>query len=124
LLAPPQRTPADHRRYEASAVDRLKFIQGAKRLGLRLREIRDLLAVRDTGRCPCESAETLLRQRITDIDAELARLSALRSSLESMVSQIADAADEACATACPDPAPGSWCPPPETTILPEEVIRR
>jgi hypothetical protein len=37
----------------------LKFIQGAQRLGrLRLRDIADLLAVRDTGGCPCEPADT------------------------------------------------------------------
>ena len=44
-------------RARAATVDRLKFIQGAQRLGLKLRDIADLLAVRDTGVCPCEPAE-------------------------------------------------------------------
>jgi DNA-binding transcriptional MerR regulator len=60
LLPPPRRTPAGYRAYDAAAVDRLKFIHGAQRLGLRLRDIGDLLAVRDTGACPCEPAEQLL----------------------------------------------------------------
>jgi hypothetical protein len=68
-------------------------------LGLRLREINDLLAVRDTGRCPCEPAETLLRRRIGEIDAGLARLSALRAELVAM-------ADRLPGPDCPDPAPG------------------
>jgi DNA-binding transcriptional MerR regulator len=72
LLAPPERTPADYRIYDESAVDRLQFIQGAQRLGLRLREIKTLLEVRDTGRCPCEPAEQLLRNHIAEIDRELA----------------------------------------------------
>ncbi len=52
LLPASARTSAEHRRYDEGAVDRLQFIQGAQRLGLRLREIRDLLAVRDTGAAP------------------------------------------------------------------------
>ena len=46
LLLAPARTPAGYRVYEASAVDRLRFIQGAQRLGLKLRDIKDLLAIR------------------------------------------------------------------------------
>jgi DNA-binding transcriptional MerR regulator len=44
LLAAPARTAAGYRLYSPEAIDRLWFIQGAQRLGLRLREIRDLLA--------------------------------------------------------------------------------
>ena len=51
LLPPPRRTPAGYRTYDVLAVDRLRFIQGAQRLGLRLADIRDLLSVRDTGSC-------------------------------------------------------------------------
>ena len=85
LIPPAPRTTGDHRRYGKDAVDRLRFIQGAQRLGLRLREIADLLAVRDTGNCPCEPAEQLLRHRIIEIDAELARLTALRADLVRML---------------------------------------
>ncbi|MFD4759791.1 MerR family transcriptional regulator [Streptomyces sp. NPDC058439] len=54
LISAPHRTAAGYRTYDDTAIDRLKFIQGGQRLGLRLREIRDLLAIRDTGTCPCE----------------------------------------------------------------------
>ena len=40
LLPPAQRTAAEHRRYDDTAVGRPRFIQGAQRLGLRLREIK------------------------------------------------------------------------------------
>ena len=54
-------------------MDRLRFIQGAQRLGLKLRDIKDLLAIRDTGVCPCEPAEELLRRRLAELDAEMVR---------------------------------------------------
>jgi DNA-binding transcriptional MerR regulator len=72
LLPRPRRTGGDHRRYGAVDLDRLLFIRGGQRPGLRLAEIRELLAVRDTGVCPCAPAEVLLRQHISEIDREMA----------------------------------------------------
>lgn len=104
LLAPPPRTAGGYRTFPPSTVDRLRFIQGCQRLGLRLRDIGELLSVRDTGECPCEPAEALLRRRIAEIDAETARLAALRADLVRMVDTMPDGP-------CEDPEPGSWCEP-------------
>src|SRR5690606_39334766 len=51
------RSAAGYRRYGAEAIDRARFIRTCQRAGLRLGDIADLLAVRDTGVCPCEPAE-------------------------------------------------------------------
>ena len=111
LLPPPARTAAGYRAYDAAVVDRLLFVRGAQRLGLRLRDIADLLAVRDTGVCPCEPAGELLRRRLAELDAEMARLAALRTQLAAMVGSLP--ADD-----CPPPTPGTWCPPGTTRPLP------
>lgn len=103
LLPAPARTTGDHRRYGDRAVDRLQFIRGAKRLGLRLGDIAELLALRETGRCPCEPAADLLRARLAEIDAEVARLTDLRRQLTAMLTAIPG-------PACPDPVPGTWRP--------------
>jgi DNA-binding transcriptional MerR regulator len=103
LLPPPPRTSTGYRLYPASTVDRIQFIQGCARLGLRLADIGDLLAVRDTGTCPCEPAEQLLRRRIADIDTELARLHTLRAELVDVTTTLP-------LQSCLDPAPGSWLP--------------
>lgn len=104
LLLPPERTSAGYRSYAADAIDRLHFIQGAQRLGLRLADIRQLLAVRDTGTCPCEPAEDLLRRRLGEVDAEIDRLVALRTQMLAMAEALP-------AMDCPPPSPGTWCPP-------------
>ena len=111
LLPPPARTPVGYRAYDAGAVDRLRFIQGAQRLGLRLRDIAELLAVRDTGVCACEPAEQLLRRRLADLDAQMARLAAVRAQMVAMVEAIPGAD-------CPPPTPDTWCPPtPEREVM-------
>ncbi len=104
LLPRPRRTGGDHRRYGPADLDRLLFIRGAQRLGLRLAEIRGLLTVRDSGDCPCGPAEVLLRRHVSEIDAEIARLSALRAELAGMLTAMPG-------PDCPDPAPGTWCAP-------------
>jgi DNA-binding transcriptional MerR regulator len=104
LVPEPPRTSGAHRRYPDAVLDRLQFIRGGQRLGLRLAEIRDLLAVRDTGVCPCEPAEQLLRRHLEEIDSEIRRLRALRDELTGMLAAMPG-------PACPDPTPGTWCPP-------------
>ena len=105
LLPPPPRSASGYRLYGADAVERVEFIQGCQRLGLRLREIADLLAVRDTGTCACEPAEGLLGRRLAEVDAELARLAALRTQLVRMLDGLAG---PACG---PEAATVTWCPP-------------
>src|ERR1700745_1866709 len=72
LLPAPQRTSGDHPRYETAGIDPLLFIRGAQRRGRGLAEIRELLAVRDTGVCACEPAEGMLRRHVAEIDTEMA----------------------------------------------------
>jgi DNA-binding transcriptional MerR regulator len=93
----------DSQVYRRATVDRVHFIRGCARLGLRLVDIADLLAVRDTGVCPYEPAEHLLQRRIADIDAELARLSTLRVELVQMTGALPG-------QACLNPKPGTWLP--------------
>jgi MerR family transcriptional regulator, mercuric resistance operon regulatory protein len=102
VRAAQQKTP--RRRFPPATVDRLRFIQGCQRLGLRLRELGDLLSVRDTGVCPCEPAETLLRRRLAEVDAELARLNALRADLGRMLDGLPVQPCPAAADPFPSPA--------------------
>ena len=51
LLAPVGRSGGGYRLYDDDAVERLEFIARAKRLGLNLEEIGDLVALRENGPC-------------------------------------------------------------------------
>jgi DNA-binding transcriptional MerR regulator len=66
LLPPPDRTASGYRAFEDDAVERLRFIRGAQRIGLRLQEIKELLDIRDRGLCPCGHTEDLLSRRDDD----------------------------------------------------------
>jgi MerR family copper efflux transcriptional regulator len=81
LLPVPARSGSGYRVYDASSVELLAFIRRARTLGLRLDEIRDVLAVRDDGTRPCALVAELLGARITEIDRTVDELLALRTSL-------------------------------------------
>lgn len=103
LLAPPARSAGGYRLYDEAAVERLRFIKGAQRVGLRLREIGELLEVVDRGQCPCGHTEVLLRERLAEVDVELARLGALRATLARL---LAGRPERACAV---ETAAEWWC---------------
>ena len=100
LLAAPHRSESGYRVYEASAVDRLRFIKGVQGFGLRLREVRELLDFLDRGRCPCGHTEALVNRRVAEIDEEIDRLAEVRT-------QLVDLADRLPRDAQPDPS-GRW----------------
>lgn len=65
-------------------MERLHFIRRAQTLGLKLGDIKELLAIRDRGACPCGHTQQLLEQRVAKIDAEIRELKALKRELQSM----------------------------------------
>jgi DNA-binding transcriptional MerR regulator len=101
LLAPARRTSSGYRVYDDAVIDRLRLIKGAQRIGLRLREVRELLEILDRGLCPCGHAEVVVRLRLAEIDSEIASLAKLRSELLLV-------ADRLSAGACPVPDAGAW----------------
>lgn len=90
LLSCPPRSQAGYRLYEDETIERLRFIRGAQRLGLKLSEIRELLDIRDRGLCPCGHADGMLRKRIDELDQEIGRLGDLRDELARMLGERPD----------------------------------
>jgi DNA-binding transcriptional MerR regulator len=81
LLPPPPRTAAGYRVYDEDMADRLTFIRGAKRTGLRLADIKELLDIRDRGQCPCGHTKDLVERRLDAVEAEIQQLTAVRAQL-------------------------------------------
>jgi len=81
LLPEPQRTPSGHRLYDGAAEERLTFIKTAQRLGMTLDEIREILALRDSGDRPCGYVREVLRREVAQVEQRLAALSRIRDEL-------------------------------------------
>lgn len=81
LLAPPRRTDSGYRTYDAEAMQRLVFIRAAQAVGLTLAEIREVIAIRDGGRPPCQHVRELVDRRRAEVRARIAELRRLEEDL-------------------------------------------
>jgi DNA-binding transcriptional MerR regulator len=82
-LLPAGRTPGGYRVYDEDAVERLGFIAAAKRLGLPLEEIAELLQVWADGSCAQvrDSLRPRLDARIADAEQRASELAAFTATL-------------------------------------------
>lgn len=85
LLPAPGRTMTGYRVYSRETAQRLAFITKAKSLGLTLKEIGRILAVRDRGQLPCSSVRQMLQQHVERVDRHIAQLQALGAELSELL---------------------------------------
>jgi DNA-binding transcriptional MerR regulator len=80
LLEQPDRSPGGHRLYDERAVQTLRIIKAAQRLGFTLEEVADLIEVgrrrgRDTG------LQARAREKLIEVEARMADLETIRTNL-------------------------------------------
>jgi len=80
ILAPPTRTPSGYRLYDADTLALLTFVTRARRLGLTLAEIREVVAIRRAGRVPCPHVRTLIERKARELRQTLRALRGLLAS--------------------------------------------
>jgi DNA-binding transcriptional MerR regulator len=85
ILPPPRRTASGYRTYGPEALAVLAFVVRARRLGFRLEEIGEVVAVRRSGRCPCPHVLELVRRKIRELDRTLADLTDVRRGLRDLL---------------------------------------
>jgi Hg(II)-responsive transcriptional regulator len=98
LLPEPERLPSGYRQYEAEAVERVRFVRRAQLLGFSLKDIKELLALReDPGANSHEVREKAVAKR-QDIIARIRDLELMRDDLTRLIA------------ACDGTGPVSDCP--------------
>ena len=85
LIAAPQRTDAGYRQYPLDAVKRVQFIQRAKEAGFTLKDIGELLALRQKPGTSCADIKLRATQKIEEVDQKIHDLNRIRDALGRMV---------------------------------------
>lgn len=110
LLPEPERTSGGYRDYRSDAIDRVGFIRRAQASGLTLRQIGQILDIRDDGRTPCAHTSDLIGHRLAEIEQRLAELQATRDQLRLLADRARQLDPEDCTDYChiiqPPPAGG------------------
>lgn len=81
LIPATRRTRAGYRLFSEMDVAMLRFIRQAKRLGLTLDEIREIISLQDAGTRPCERVVEMIDGHLARIEAALVELHQLHALL-------------------------------------------
>ena len=100
LLGPPARTQAGYRDYDETAVEDLRFIKKGQTLGLRLTDVREVMAITSGGELPCDHVRATITARLQEVDEKIGELEALRSTLTEAFARL---------DTLTDPVPGCRC---------------
>lgn len=85
LLPKPPRTSSNYRAYPVDAVLLVQFIKRAQELGFTLKEIKELIALRDGRSRPRHEVRAVAEIKMRDVDRKLTRLQAMRNALHSLI---------------------------------------
>jgi DNA-binding transcriptional MerR regulator len=85
LLRPAPRGENRYRLYSTDTVELIQFIAKAKALGFTLVEIGEVVGIHQRGSEPCHHVQSLLRQKVADLDRMLIDLVALRRRLKRLL---------------------------------------
>ena len=102
LLDPPERTQSQYRLYSKEAEERLLFIQQAKKFGLSLEEIKQILELSTKNIAPCKQVKTMLKQHLDDVDRRIQEMLEFRQELTNRYMQLDDLLSDS--STAPDPA--------------------
>lgn len=112
LLPRHRRTGGGYRIFGGDDLERIEFVKQAKRLGLSLAEVRDILAVRAADQPTCVHVRTLLEAKVEEVDRARRELAEFEASLRALLECTAELVD------C-RPEGGRICSIVETASLPD-----
>ena len=79
LIRPTKRSKAGYRLFGREALEQLRFIRAGQAIGFALDDIKSLLVLDES--TSCKQVQTLIEQRLEEIDAKLADLKRVKSTL-------------------------------------------
>jgi len=85
LLPPPPRSEGNQRRYDRTALERLRFIAHARAMGFPMGSVKAMLRIAGHPDDPCADLDELVKARLAEVDQRIARLTALRGELTAML---------------------------------------
>jgi MerR family mercuric resistance operon transcriptional regulator len=89
LLKEPQRRESGYREYDPDTVRLVRFIKRAQELGFTLREVEELLRLRETEDVPCGEVRAAATSKLEDIESKLKSLRAMKRALTALVDSCA-----------------------------------
>jgi len=100
ILPASRRTGAGYWVYGPDILAILAFVAQARRLGFHLDEIKEVVQIKRSGRCPCPHVLDLVRQKVEELDHTLADLTEVRRGLQELLRSSSRSARRGKAAVC------------------------
>jgi len=85
LIEQPPRTESGYRQYPEETVLRIRFIKQAKKLGFTLKEIGELLSLRNVAGVTCDDFRQRAEIKLIDINNRMEKLAKMRDVLNNLI---------------------------------------
>ena len=85
LIDAPKRSGSGYRQYPQETVKRLRFIQNAKEVGFTLKDISELLTLRQEPGTSCPDIKLRATLKIEEVDRKIRDLNRIRNALARMI---------------------------------------
>jgi DNA-binding transcriptional MerR regulator len=82
LIAAPERSEGNQRRYSQGDLERLSFIRHGRDLGLPIEAIKELISLAGHPERPCADADRIAAEHLSAVREKIARLKRLETELE------------------------------------------
>lgn len=82
LLRPDDRSAGNYRLYDGESLQTLKFIRSAQSIGFTLDDVKTLLSMRNRAPASCRQVQSLIEERLADVDRRLKDLRHVRTVLK------------------------------------------
>ncbi|MFV0436826.1 MAG: Cd(II)/Pb(II)-responsive transcriptional regulator [Desulfopila sp.] len=96
LLLEPDRTEANYRLYGEKEIERLHFIRHCRHHGMKLSQIRDLLAFKDNPRTDCGWVNSMIEGHIASVTEQISSLIHLKAHLEGLLHKCSGGKTDQC----------------------------
>lgn len=100
LLPAPDRTRSGYRDYPTQTANRVAFIRDAQRAGFTLRQIGQILRIRDGGQPPCEHVGQLIDRRLKEVQRRIAELQQTKAELQQLARRTRELDPASCGGYC------------------------
>lgn len=84
LLPQSHRSESGYREYSQQAIDQIAFVRKALSLGFSVADIKDIIALRQQGKVPCDHVLELVDNKIHEITEQIQSLEQLRTQLRAL----------------------------------------
>ncbi len=85
LITPTHIRDSGYREFDENSIDRMNFILGAKKLGFTLKQIKELLSLKEVTNTSCVNIRNLAKNKLDEVTTKITELKKIETELKQLI---------------------------------------